>query len=821
MTLGERRQTLKVAFALLACLLIFGSWLRSSDILARFDTLSYDFLLPLQAPTMSEDILIIDIDEASIQELGRWPWPRETHAKLLDIVSQQQAKAIGFDILFTEPQSPSADSILADAIERNGSSFLIVAPAAVKQRAVISELLPLPDYAASAAGIGHVDVELDIDGLNRKFYLYGGMGNAHWPSLALAMIKHGGDDSFAKDSMHINPNSQQLSGGWVRNYGGMIPFTKANDQAQHLAYADVLTQRVPLDVLKHKYILVGVTAAGVGDRIATPSYHQHERMPGVYLLAQQLNGLLQDKVIQALSPISLWLLTLLVICMGTACIMLVPLRHGFWVTIGLIVFTLVLSAVLLVGLRLWFAPAASILSLMVSWPLWNLWRIHYNVKTQLELQQRLDSLLSHHPLTGLPNQGGLEQHLDQLIKARSGRYIGLIMCNFNWADSASSVCDKTQGKQTLETITARLSKMNTENYFCAHLNGDAFAFVIAAKVDNGDTHHFVQRLVASFGRPIKVDENSIILPPTVGVSTWPKDSQDTGELMRNGATAAFKARVDGKSSYCFYSETIGEEVQARYQLEQALVHAIDRVELELHFQPQISLASGKIQSAEALLRWNNPQLGWISPRSFIPVAEHAGMIAAIGDWVLKKSCVQLKRLQDQGYGNFRLGLNISPQQFSSPNFVNRVKMIVEEFGIHPSRLEFEVTESTLMGDLDVAATIMEDLTEFGIEFAVDDFGTGYSTLSHLQKLPYRRLKIDQSFTAELEQNRNSSSIILSIIEMAKRLNLEVVAEGVEAVEQEQFLRENGCDELQGFLFSPAVPFNELLLMLDENKTYTH
>lgn len=819
MTVNERLQTVKVALALLVCLLILGSWLRTSDLIARFDTLSYDFLLPLQAPMMSEDIIIIDIDEASILELGRWPWPRQTHAELLDVISPHQPKAVGLDILFTEAQSPLADSLFSEAIARNGSTFLIVAPTAINQRSIMSELLPLPSYAANAAGIGHVDVELDIDGINRKFYLYGGMGNAHWPSLALAMIKHGGDAFLSAKKMDSNPNAPAFSRGWVRDYGGLIPFSKAGDQALHISYSDALKQRTRPLQFKNKYVLVGVTAAGVGDRIATPSYRQHERMPGVELLAQQLNGLLQDIVLHEVPSIFQWILTLLIIGLGTICIMFAPLRHGFWVTVGLVVFTLAMTAISLVKLRYWFAPSASILTLMVSWPLWNLWRIRYNAKSQLELQQRLDSLLSNHPLTGLPNQGGLEQRIDHLINAKTSQYLGLVVCHFDSADSASSVFDRTQGKKTLESIASRLNKMNKDGYFCAHLNGDAFAFLIPAKIDNGDTRQFVQRLMASFSRPISVDNNSIILPPRVGVSTWPKDSQDTNGLMRNAATAAFKARFDGNSQECFYSETIGEEIHARYELEQALVHAIERVELELHFQPQINIASGKIKSAEALLRWKNPQLGWISPRSFIPVAEHVGMISAIGDWVLKKACVLLNELQNQGHGDFRLGLNISPQQFSSPNFSNRVQLIVEAFGIHPSRLEFEVTESTLMGDLDVAATVMEELTDFGIEFAVDDFGTGYSTLSHLQKLPYRRLKIDQSFTAELERNRSSNSIILSIIDMAKRLNLEVVAGGVEAKEQEQFLRENGCDELQGFLFSPAIPFDDLLVLLNEDKHY--
>ncbi|MCV6615338.1 MAG: EAL domain-containing protein, partial [Cellvibrionaceae bacterium] len=231
----------------------------------------------------------------------------------------------------------------------------------------------------------------------------------------------------------------------------------------------------------------------------------------------------------------------------------------------------------------------------------------------------------------------------------------------------------------------------------------------------------------------------------------------------------------------------------------------------------VDVRSNGIVGAEALLRWNNPKLGLISPDSFIPVAEYSRMIGAIGDWVLKKACFELKRLRALGFTDFRMGVNISPQQFSSPNFCSRVKLIVQELGLPPSALLFEVTEKTLMHDLVLAQRVMGQLTDFGIEFAIDDFGTGYSSLSHLQKLPYQCLKIDQSFVFELGQSAGAQELTTSIIDMAARLSLDVIAEGIEEPEQEQILVKMGCHNMQGFLYSQALPIDALIELLKQRE----
>lgn len=450
--LGRDKQTLGVALLLLAGLLLLATSLRYSQLLARFDTLSYDLLLPAQAPQMSPDIVIIDIDDASIMEIGRWPWPRNTHAELLNVLSKYQSKAIGLDIIFSEAQNPDADHALAQAVENNGKTFLITAPVLLSQGSGVSELLPMASLAAGAAGIGHVDVELDLDGLNRKFHAYGGMGDAHWPSLPLAMAQFANADVPQLGQLQNHTPTAQISAGWVRNKRGLIPFTRRSDQALRISYADVLRERIDLTQLNDKYLFVGVTATGIGDRIATPLYREHERMPGVELLAQQLNGLLQGKVLQQYSDTQQWLISIVIILLGAIAIIMTPLRYGFALTIIFISACLGLCALLLITKNHWFAPATTIACLMICWPLWNLWRLHYHAKTQQELQDKLDKLSSHNPLTGMPNQGALEQELGHFIQQQKGQQLALIICHFDWSEASHSIYDQSLGKTNLLQI---------------------------------------------------------------------------------------------------------------------------------------------------------------------------------------------------------------------------------------------------------------------------------------------------------------------------------------------------------------------------------
>lgn len=287
--------------------------------------------------------------------------------------------------------------------------------------------------------------------------------------------------------------------------------------------------------------------------------------------------------------------------------------------------------------------------------------------------------------------------------------------------------------------------------------------------------------------------------------------------MRDAYVAMFRARVEGADRPCVYTEDIAREAEAHSQLEQALLSALDRGEFEVYYQPQVNANEGRCVGVEALLRWHNPILGLVYPGTFIPVAEHNGLIRQIGDWVLNTACRQVQAWNAAGLGPLRLAVNLSPLQISDSKLVLSVGRALETSGLAPGALELEVTEGAVMQNLEKACETMESLKKLGVMLAIDDFGTGYSSLSYLQHFPFDRIKIDRSFTSGIQGQADVREITRTIIAMAKRLRRAVIAEGVENQAQSDFLRRHGCDELQGFLFGHPLPAGEVVAFLGEHR----
>ncbi|MCG8099270.1 MAG: GGDEF domain-containing phosphodiesterase, partial [Candidatus Thiodiazotropha taylori] len=327
-----------------------------------------------------------------------------------------------------------------------------------------------------------------------------------------------------------------------------------------------------------------------------------------------------------------------------------------------------------------------------------------------------------------------------------------------------------------------------------------------------------QNLLRIMQQPIVLEETSMFLAPCIGMSIWPDESEDGEALLRDAKIAVFRARMQGSESVCLYSPQIAEEVEQGSQLERALIFALERNEFEVYYQPQVITETGEIFGVEALLRWHNPELGLVYPSAFIPVAEHTGLIRTIGLWVLRTACHQVQQWNSQGLGPIQLAVNLSPLQFSDRNLVDEVRRCLVDSGLKPDYLELEITESAVMQNLAEATNAMRLLKEQGVKLAIDDFGTGYSSLSNLQHFPLDRIKIDQSFTREFQQNENVKEITLTIIEMAKRLKLKVIAEGVETEAQADHLQQYGCDGLQGYYYSHPVPAPELSVILDQGES---
>lgn len=812
-----------VGFFLVICLAIAGFFLSANKSLQRIDLLLYDLMLPLQAPAMSDDIVIIAIDDASIQALGRWPWTRQRHAELLNKLSVMSPRAIGIDLLFSEPENNSnADVLLAKAMTENNRTVLVVAPIQETPKSIIVERLPIPVLALAAEALGHVDVELDIDGVNRHFYLYGGIADPHWPSMALAMLNVAEDMPVRTPPPYAEKADKTLGTGWLRRDKVMISFTSPENKAQRISYVDVLAGRVPAAAIEKKYILIGATSAGIGDMISTPANRSHQRMPGVDIISQEMNTLLQDKWLYALAQPIQSAFTVILIVLSVTTLLWLPQRFSLVVMLASLLLITGFSVGLLLLPKLWFAPASALTMTLISWPLWTVWQHQLSERFTKKLISQLEKQSRQHILTGLPNHGVLQEQLYKLKNLnQSNTLSALFIIHVPRPELAISVINRSIADSLMLTISKRLKEAVESHTFIAHLNEDDFAVLIMDQQDLDKIQDAAKKLLTHIQTPIHDFGEELVLTPNIGLSIWPTDSRDSTELLRKAYTAMFKSRLDKSLPICIYTADIGQEIESRAQLERAMTGALERGEFEVYYQPQVEAMTGKLVGAEALLRWHSPELGSVGPETFIPVAEQSGLINAIGQWVLIKACEDMKLIKEAGLGYIRIAVNLSPLQFSNMDLADDIALILRNANIEPSRLEFEVTESTLMNNMSTAVEAMMNIKKHGMSLAIDDFGTGYSSLKHLQLFPLDCLKIDKCFTQDLSR-KSTAEITLSIIELARRLNLRIIAEGVETREQAEFFRQHNCDELQGYLFSKPMPAKQLIeSMTEQANTHIH
>lgn len=805
---ADKLRSFSVAGLLLIATATLAAYPGTARVLERVDLLIYDLLLPLQAPPVSDEITVVAIDDRSLETLGRWPWSREVHAQLIERLTAMHARVIGVDVLFLERQTdtPDADRRLKDALE-SARVVLPVAPTRASGSDTMAELLPLPELATAASALGHVDVELDVDGSCRSVYLYAGLGDARWPSLPLAMLAVAGVASLPRAAAGPAPVD---TGKWRRDVHRRIPFTRAGASPAEVSVADVLSGEAAPSTIDGKYVLVGLTATGLGDFLSTPGAPSHERMPGVRLNAQVLNGLVQERMITFLGSGPSVLASLGLLLPVAVLLLVLPLRANLLVAGLGVGATLALAGTLLATQRLWFAPTATLLAVLLLVCGWTVWQYRRLEALRDRLLVRLDELARRHQATGLPNRDMLKDRLRNMAEDESEAGVAaLIVMHINWPGSATVMLDRPISDEVLQTIRDRLLSIGRDGDFIAHLSGDDFALLARGYATQEEARQAANRFLEQIQEPLKCGGEPLLLVPQIGVSFWPQDNQDPRQLLSNAYTAMFTARIDDSEPLSLYSASVSEELHKRSRLEQAMVHALERGEFELHYQPQVGTADGRIRGVEALLRWNNPVLGWISPAAFIPVAEHVGLIQSIGSWVIQESCSQLRTWNAEGHAQLRLAINTSPLQFTAQRIENDFRALLERTDINPGLVELEITESSLMRDVDEAIRAMNALKAMGLDLAIDDFGTGYSSLSSLRDFPLDRLKIDMTFVREIGKRADAEEITLTIIAIARQLGLNVIAEGVETRAQAAFLHKHGCDELQGFLLARPMPAAEV------------
>ena len=430
-----------------------------------------------------------------------------------------------------------------------------------------------------------------------------------------------------------------------------------------------------------------------------------------------------------------------------------------------------------------------------------------DITKQKQSERDLFDAINVDPLTRLPNRRAMvECIVHALAIANSNRtLLAVLLIDLDNFANMNASLGHDIGDRLVELVAQRLSAGLGQTEKLARVGGDEFILLMEEVGRSGiRVEQQAERLHAALHNPFDVHGKELYVTASIGIALFPQDGVDCQSLLRSADTAMHRAKAAGRDCWQFFDNSMARHVEHRLEIEMALRQAFDRHEFYLQFQPQRSLDSGAVVGAEALLRWERIGVGMVSPSEFVPLAEETGLIVALGDWVLRNACTQAVEWQRDQQLAIRMAVNVAAAQLRQPDFVARVQAALEQTGLPPTRLELEITEGCLVGDLGEAAEKLRQVRAMGVALAVDDFGTGYSSLSYLTRLPLDRLKIDQSFVRGIPDNLNDCALVRAIIGMARNLNLKVIAEGVESQAQIDFLRAEGCDEIQGFLLSPPI-----------------
>ena len=429
----------------------------------------------------------------------------------------------------------------------------------------------------------------------------------------------------------------------------------------------------------------------------------------------------------------------------------------------------------------------------------------------------VEHMAHHDALTGLANRSLLNDRLKQAIAnaQRSHHIQAVLFIDLDHFKEVNDTVGHTAGDALLIEVAHRLRECVRESDTLARIGGDEFVILLTNITGINDCSRVAEKMIATVALPISVENHVFNITTSVGIAVWPNDGGDAEALMRNADVAMYHAKNSGRNNYQFFAQEMNAHALESMAMEAALRNALKRNEFLLHYQPQIDFASGRIIGAESLLRWQHPELGLVPPGRFIPIAEERGLIGKLGDWVLHAVCRQAVVWQKAGIRLVPIAVNISALQFKEGALRDSVLSALDESGLAPEFLVLEITESVLMDDVDQAINVLRELGEMGIAIEIDDFGTGYSSLSYLKRLPIHRLKIDQSFVRDLTTDPDDAAIIGAIISMARNLKLEIIAEGVETAAQAAFLHAQGCQAMQGFLFSRPQAADDFARLLDK------
>lgn len=440
--------------------------------------------------------------------------------------------------------------------------------------------------------------------------------------------------------------------------------------------------------------------------------------------------------------------------------------------------------------------------------------IHQDITERKQAEARIRHLAHHDVLTDLPNRLLFADRLTQAqARARRDETMLAVLClDLNRFKDVNDTLGHAAGDLLLKALAERLQGEIREADTLARLGGDEFAIIQTGLAQPRGADELSRRLIEAVAEPFDIGGHTVVIGVSIGIAVFPMNGSGPADLLKNADLALYRSKAEGRDGYRFFEEEMNARLQRRKVLEHDLRRALAEGQFELHYQPQIELGEGRVVGLEALLRWRHPDRGLVSPAEFIPLAEETGLILPLGEWALRAACVQAV-----AWPHIRMSVNLSPVQFRHSDLVGLITQALEETGLEPRRLELEITEGVLLQETEAALSVLARIRALGVRIAMDDFGTGYSSLSYLQRFPFDKIKIDQSFVRRLEVSKDAAAIVRAVLGLGNSLGIHTNAEGVETKGQLAFLRTAGCEEVQGFYFSPPVAAADLEPLLADRE----
>ncbi len=441
-----------------------------------------------------------------------------------------------------------------------------------------------------------------------------------------------------------------------------------------------------------------------------------------------------------------------------------------------------------------------------------------DITEKKEAEARIFHMAHHDSLTGLPNRVMFDIKLGEGIEraTQNGEFLSVLYLDLDRFKQINDTLGHPAGDELLQEVARRLTNQLRNTDVVCRVGGDEFIVLLQDLKEESHAGGVAQKVLNALSQPFTLQEREVFISASIGVALFPQDAGDQAGLIKNADTAMFQAKDRGRNNYQFYSQDMNVSALEKLSLESKLRRALDREEFILHFQPQMELGNSHIIGAEALVRWQNEELGLVSPADFIPLLEETGMILPVGEWILNEACRQAKMWQDSGLGKIRVAVNIAPRQFLYSDIVATTRLALAASGLGAECLELEITEGSIMEDAEGNIKKLRQLSDMGVQLAIDDFGTGYSSLAYLKRFPIDALKIDQSFVRYMDEDKDDAKISSAVVSLGQSLGLRVVAEGVEKAEHLDYLRKLRCDEAQGFFIARPMPADKLTEFLRQN-----